>query len=1030
MRKYNKKYGKMIVISLFIILISMSVTQAIIKIEMESSKNFIATKSYNVNKKLPFLPLDDPYFTWEDEFNTQEWIDPDPTMSYDYDVDNGLVKMKNTYSLWTDPDWTKMKPIKITNSGESLYKYALLLTVEYDTDMQSDYNDLRFKHENGGNVYLDYWIETNDSTSASVWVKIPQIPSGDSWLYMFYGNPSAEGKSDFYSVFTDWEEEWANDVQLSYHANKEGAWDPDVCYGGEEFIIAWEEGQAYFPPYTYGFKQEIRASIYEPDGDRVVFDKLIYKDPFTYYRNEDPSIAYGNGKWFVAWERFGVQNLPPHNPTADTMDIRARTVKRSGNTLELGSVIIVCDEEQCQADPNLEFDSINDRFCVVWEDARDGTNDYDIWGRVYDTNGKPVDDEVELTENVANAQCEPWVTFDSINEQYMIVWEEGLKGDTGPFSIKASIFDEDLTQIGTTITIAEGNDDTDYNFPCVCFCEETECYLITWNDCDISDGDWLGNIWGIILDNSGDTVVDTFSIRKGNFVRTDIVPYLSSSFFISFDDGGDIWGKLVSSEGSVFSGDIQLSASNSAVADWANMAVGNEKILVAWEDTRITYPYPWNGMPDTFCNIWNLNIPSGEDVTCEFETEKKLILKAQITSKVIEPENLVSWHEFYVDYDGSITFDIFNGNGTKVLIEDVSDGEDISSIDPELYPGIRIRAHFTRNNPSNTPTLDRWSVIYLGLDEEPPVTTIKEIIGTQGENGWYTSNVKIFLDATDGQYGTGVNHTYFQIDDEEPKEYDDSIGIKLPPEDPNELFGVWNIYYWSIDKAGNKEESQGPVNIQIDKAPPHCEIWDPPDRANVPLEGNFWVQATASDVGSGIDYVSFDVGPPYENPVKVYDDNPSGSGNYKWLCNRQYNKQQWRHIIAQVYDYAGHMYEYNIFVFFGSPNEYKAGYVYLFGNPYGPFVLMSMINYAVAIDENTLPVFLTNYNENANYVDFTAKQRFLGKEFTFRDDDLSDGCRVDLDVPLGIYSINVKEYENGNLLNEYKLIKKLVVLLI
>jgi len=294
----------------------------------------------------------------------------------------------------------------------------------------------------------------------------------------------------------------------------------------------------------------------------------------------------------------------------------------------------------------------------------------------------------------------------------------------------------------------------------------------------------------MILDDSGDVVVDTFSIRNGNFIRTDIVPYLSSSFFVSFDNDGDIWGKLVSSEGNVFSGDIQLSASNSAVADWANMAVGDEKIFVVWEDTRVYYPPPWNDNPDAFGNIWNLNIPSGSEVTYVFGTEKKLILEAQITSKTIEPENLISWYEFYVDYDGSITFDILDSTGTIVLIEGASNGEDLSGINPDDYPGIRLRAHFTRDNPSYTPTLDCWSVIYVGIDEEPPQTTIKEIIGTMGENGWYISNVKIFLDATDGQYGTGVNHTYFQIDDEDPQEYDDSIGIKLPPDDPNELYGT------------------------------------------------------------------------------------------------------------------------------------------------------------------------------------------------------------------------------------------------
>ncbi|GAI39721.1 unnamed protein product, partial [marine sediment metagenome] len=266
---------------------------------------------------------------------------------YDFELVDGIIRIKNTYSIWTDPDWTRMKPIEITNNaGQPLANYAIHLTIDYDPDMQSDYDDIRFKHEDSPTTWLNYWIETEDPSSASVWVKIPVIPNGQSMMYLFYGNPSATSLSDFYSVFTNWEEEWANDEQITYHANKEGAWDPDVCYGNGEFLVAWEEGQAYWPPYTWGFKQEIRASIYEPDGTRVVFDKRVFQDSTTFYRNENPSIAYGGGKWFVAWENYDTVA----NPSATTMDIKARMVQRSGSNLQLGSVINVCTASNCQAD--------------------------------------------------------------------------------------------------------------------------------------------------------------------------------------------------------------------------------------------------------------------------------------------------------------------------------------------------------------------------------------------------------------------------------------------------------------------------------------------------------------------------------------------------------------------------------------------------------------------------------------------------------------------------------------------------------
>jgi hypothetical protein len=248
----------------------------------------------------------------------------------------------------------------------------------------------------------------------------------------------------------------------------------------------------------------------------VVFDNLVYKDSTIYYRNENPSIDYGGGKFFVAWEHYDTVA----NPTADTEDIKARTVVRSGSVLQLGSVINVCSAADCQADANVQFDSVNNRFCVVWEDARNGEANYNIYGRLYDTDGNPVGGEKNICIE-ANSQCEPWVAFDPINSQYMIVWEEGITGDNGPFSLEAGLFDENLNQIGSTITIATGSSSIDYNFPCVEFSQETQRYLVTYNNDDISSGNNWGNVWGQIYDDSGDVVADTFLIMSGEFVRTD-----------------------------------------------------------------------------------------------------------------------------------------------------------------------------------------------------------------------------------------------------------------------------------------------------------------------------------------------------------------------------------------------------------------------------------------------------------------------------------------------------------------------------
>ena len=963
--------------------------------------NFVVQTTNSSEKIDPFenpIPLTDPYYIWEDTFDTEENIEL--TMSENYSVDNGFAVMKNTNSLWDDPEWTRLKPITLTNHGsEPMSNHAVKFVIAYDKDMQSDYDDIRFKHEDAGTVFLDYWIERIGQSSASIWVKFPTIPVGESMVYLFYGNPNATDASNFYAIFSDWEEMWAQDEQLSYHSDNEGAWDSDVEYGNDRFLVTWEEGTYPLLGYTLYYTQEIRGSLYDVDGNIKKFDFPIYEGVGTEYRNENPSIGFGANKFLVAWEHY----ITPTDVTST--NINARMVDSSGNT---GTVFTVCNEPNVQADPYVVFDSNNNYFCIVWEDGRSGSGNYNIYGKLYNTNGVQVGSEKVIVSD-ASSQCEPWMAFDSVNSQYMIVWEEGDTPDNGPFDVWMGLYDQNLNLIGpgsgpSPIKLADGDADTDFNFPCVAYSEDTELFLVTWNDCDISDGDWWGNVWGTVIDSSGNIVENTFQIKSGEFVRTDIVPYLPSTFLVSFDGNGKIWGKLVSTEADVFPDDLQLSASNSAVADWGKMAIGQEKIFITWEDKRNIYPTPWNGNPDSFGNIWKLLIPDPGDVSYVAGGEQKLVLEATVTSIEISPGDLIQWHEFGVLYNGSITFNILDSSGTVVLISSVSPGEDLTSIDPIQHPGIRLQAIFERQNPSYTPELDKWSVEYVGIDNTPPQTMIQDITGDLGNNGWYITNPTIFLSATDGLYGTGVNHTYYQIDSEDPEEYNDDVGIELPPGDPHILSGVWDVYYWSVDKAGNVEPAQGPETIKLDKADPYVEIWDPADTSIV--RGDFWVQVDASDVGSGIAYVDFDTGPPYDEAVRVYEDDPPGSGIYRWYCTRHH--LFFKHIIAVAYDYAGNMDDDNIWVFFWRAIDIELPFIRNI-KIYQPFDV-SDVRLGLLFNSE-LEVKVSGY-EDIDSIEFIATTIFTRKTQTIVDDDVTDGWSAAFDTRIGLYKLTAIMYQD------------------
>ncbi len=54
-----------------------------------------------------------------------------------------------------------------------------------------------------GKKVFDYWIEEyTASSNATVWVKLPLIPTGNETFFMYYGNPSADSNSDFANTFT------------------------------------------------------------------------------------------------------------------------------------------------------------------------------------------------------------------------------------------------------------------------------------------------------------------------------------------------------------------------------------------------------------------------------------------------------------------------------------------------------------------------------------------------------------------------------------------------------------------------------------------------------------------------------------------------------------------------------------------------------------------------------------------------------------------------------------------------------------
>ncbi|MCK4995765.1 MAG: hypothetical protein KAR55_02655, partial [Thermoplasmatales archaeon] len=522
------------------------------------------------------------------------------------------------------------------------------------------------------------------------------------------------------------------------------------------------------------------------------------------------------------------------NPSASTLNIRARTVSKSGSSFSLGTVVDVCSESNIQADANVEFDSVNNRFLVVWEDARQGTSNYNIYGKLYDTNGNQIGGEKTIS-SASDSQTEPWIAFDPGNERYLIVWEEGETPNNGPFDIYAGLFDENVNIIGSAQKLADGSSNLDYNFPCAYFNDETDEYLVTWNDGDISSGDWRGNVWGHILDSSGSTVKDNFQISGGDYIRTDIVTYPMTDFddpyLVTYDDGDTIYGKLVSADGNAGDTEVEFSVGSDADGDWANIDIYNGKVFVAWEDIREGYPPQYDFFPDVFGNIVDLVTESGLSVSYSVGSEKNQVLIAHVTSVKITKPSDDYWDEFNAIYNGDdIQFSILHGTSGNILIEDIEPGESISSV---TATSIRLMATFTRTDSSYSPELDHWSVTWLENDPpDPPSNPNPENgatdVGIDADLSWTCSDPDgdpLTYDVYFGENSnppleaTGITDTTY---DPGPMDYGDTYYWKIVAHDDNGASTtgpIWHFTTWintAPDPPSNPSPSNGASNVGVD----------------------------------------------------------------------------------------------------------------------------------------------------------------------------------------------------------------------
>ena len=108
----------------------------------------------------------------------------------------GILALQPAFSqAWLNNNWSYRSPILISNPGSAVltdFQVEIKLNnVNFDfAQALADGSDIRLTSSDGTTL-IPFWIESwNYPTSATIWVKVPGIPTSGTTVYVYYGNGS------------------------------------------------------------------------------------------------------------------------------------------------------------------------------------------------------------------------------------------------------------------------------------------------------------------------------------------------------------------------------------------------------------------------------------------------------------------------------------------------------------------------------------------------------------------------------------------------------------------------------------------------------------------------------------------------------------------------------------------------------------------------------------------------------------------------------------------------------------------------
>lgn len=303
-----------------------------------------------------------------------------------------------------------------------------------------------------------------------------------------------------------------------------------------------------------------------------------------------PGIAYSSqsDRYLVVWEDH-------HWGFGDDWDIYGRYIGSNG--VPLGSHFSISWEgNQHRLVPAVVNNSTSGEFLVVWEYEFSST-DHDIYAQRVSSDGNLIGSEILIT-NLTNFESNPAVAYNSINNEYLIVWEHLIEGHRhGIYGRRIAANGMPLGEIIFIDTsspwIATFLADYDALAPAVAYSPLANQYMVVWQDkypekidYDIT-GRWVGNDGSLM---EGEIPISTWEYDQ-------VKPHLAfnstlGEFLVVWEDhhwgwgdDWDIYGQRVKPDGTLVGSNFSVSWDGASHRERPAVAFhpAINEYLVTWE---------------------------------------------------------------------------------------------------------------------------------------------------------------------------------------------------------------------------------------------------------------------------------------------------------------------------------------------------------------------------------------------------------------------------------------------------------------